>query len=130
MGEFERLNSHVPHSFRVIALSLEDKIVFYPIGYVKTPNSGDEVKEKSVISQIILQPRLVEALDGIEGFSHLFVLFYLDKVPAEKNLLGLTVLSIFRLEIIWGIFLRSKVSNSKSRELRLGVMVEGGVRKC
>jgi tRNA-Thr(GGU) m(6)t(6)A37 methyltransferase TsaA len=86
VGEFERLNSHVPHSFRVIALSLEDKIVFCPIGYVKTPNSGDEVKEKSVISQIILQPRLVEALDGIEGFSHLFVLFYLDKVPAEKNL--------------------------------------------
>jgi len=71
----------------VIALSVEDEIVFCPIGYVKTINSNAEVKEKSVNSQIILQPRLIEALEGIEVFSHLFVLFYLDKVPAENNLL-------------------------------------------
>jgi len=70
----------------VIALTIEDEIVFCPIGYVKIVNSNAEVKEKSVTSQIILQPRLIEALDGIEGFSHLFVLFYLDKVPAENNL--------------------------------------------
>ena len=69
----------------MIALSVKDEIVFCPIGYVKIVNSSDEAKDKSVTSQIILQPRLIEALDGIEGFSHLFVLFYLDKVPAEKN---------------------------------------------
>jgi len=65
-------------------LTIEDEIVFCPIGYVKIVNSNAEVKEKSVTSQIILQPRLIEALDGIEGFSYLFVL--LDKVPAENNL--------------------------------------------
>lgn len=70
----------------MIALSIENEIVFSPIGYVKIINSNAEVKEKSVTSHIILQPRFIEALDGIEGFSHLFVLFYLDKVPAEKNL--------------------------------------------
>lgn len=70
----------------MIALSVKDEIVFCPIGYVKVVKSSDEAKEKSVVSQIILQPRFIEALGGIEGFSHLFVLFYLDKVPAEKNL--------------------------------------------
>jgi tRNA-Thr(GGU) m(6)t(6)A37 methyltransferase TsaA len=63
----------------------EKEIVFCPIGYVKTAAIGDELKQKSVVSQIILQPKLSEALDGITGFSHLFVLFYLSQVPKERG---------------------------------------------
>ena len=63
----------------------EEKIVLNPIGYVKTSAVGDEVKDKSVISQIVLNNELVEGLDGITGFSHLFVLFYLNQVTAEQR---------------------------------------------
>ncbi len=63
----------------------EKEIVFCPIGHVKTAAVGDEAKENSVISQIVLQPKLSEALDGIVSFSHLFVLFYLNQVTKEKR---------------------------------------------
>lgn len=61
-----------------------DKIVFSPIGYVKTDAVGDQVKDDAVISQIVLQPELVEGLEGLAQFSHLFVLFHLNQVAKEK----------------------------------------------
>ncbi len=66
-------------------MSFECKIVLEPIGFVKTSAVGDEVKDKTAISTIILKPELVEALDGILGFSHLFVLFYLNQVTHEQR---------------------------------------------
>ena len=63
----------------------EEKIVLNPIGHVKTNAVGDEVKDKSIISQIVLNNELVEGLDGISGFSHLFVLFYLNQVTSEQR---------------------------------------------
>ena len=63
----------------------EQKIVLNPIGYVKTSAVGDEVKDKSIISQIVLNNELVEGLDGITGFSHLFVLFYLNQITGEQR---------------------------------------------
>jgi len=50
------------------------KIVFSPIGYVRTSAVGDAIKD-NVVSQIVLQFDLVEGLEGVEAFSHLFVLF-------------------------------------------------------
>ena len=66
-------------------MSFREKIVLSPIGYVKTSVVGDEVKDKSVISQIVLNNELVEGLSGISGFSHLFVLFYLNQVTLEQR---------------------------------------------
>jgi len=66
-------------------MTFEDKIVLEPIGFVKTSAVGDEVKDKEVISTINLNPELVEALDGILGFSNLFVLFYLNEVTNEQR---------------------------------------------
>ena len=66
-------------------MSFDEKIVLNPIGYVKTSVVGDEVKDKSVISQIVLNNELVEGLSGISGFSHLFVLFYLNQVTSEQR---------------------------------------------
>lgn len=62
-----------------------EKIVLNPIGYVKTNAVGDEVKDKSVISQIVLHEELVAGLSGISGFSHLFVLFYLNQVSEAQR---------------------------------------------
>lgn len=64
----------------------EQEIVLNPIGFVKTSAvGGDEVKDKSLISQVVLNSELVEGLGGISGFSHLFVLFYLNQVTNEQR---------------------------------------------
>jgi tRNA (adenine37-N6)-methyltransferase len=68
-------------------MPFQEKIVLNPIGYVKTEAVGDEVKDKSRTSQIILRDELVEALDGITGFSHLFVLFWLSQIPDEQRMI-------------------------------------------
>ena len=68
-------------------MSFQEKIVLNPIGYVKTQAVGDEVKDKSRISQIALRDELVEGLEGITGFSHLFVLFWLNQVPDEQRMI-------------------------------------------
>ncbi|MEM4733190.1 MAG: tRNA (N6-threonylcarbamoyladenosine(37)-N6)-methyltransferase TrmO [Candidatus Bathyarchaeia archaeon] len=61
-------------------MSLDYEIVLKPIGYVKTDTVGDEVRDERRTSQIILRSELTEALEGIDGFSHLFVLYWLNQV--------------------------------------------------
>lgn len=63
----------------------QQKIVLDPIGYVKSSADGEEVKDKSVLSQIVIRDELVEGLSGISGFSHLFILFYLNQVTFDQR---------------------------------------------
>ena len=67
-------------------MTSQDKIFLNPIGRVKTEAVGDEVKDKSRISQIIIRDELVEALDGVDGFSHLFVLFWLNQISNKQRM--------------------------------------------
>jgi tRNA-Thr(GGU) m(6)t(6)A37 methyltransferase TsaA len=62
-----------------------EKIVLKPIGVVKTEAVSNEVKEKDRISQIIVNRKLAEALEGIEDFSHLFVVFWLNEISSEER---------------------------------------------
>ncbi len=61
------------------------EIILKPIGVVRTAASGDEVKDKSRLSQIVIHDELAEALDGVNGFSHAFVLFWLHQVSDEQR---------------------------------------------
>ena len=61
------------------------KIELTPIGYVKTEAVGNEVKDKSRTCQIILNNDLIEGLEGVEGFSHVFVLFWLHEVDNQQR---------------------------------------------
>jgi tRNA-Thr(GGU) m(6)t(6)A37 methyltransferase TsaA len=63
-----------------------EKIVMQPIGFVKTTAVGNEVRDKNRTSQIIIRSDLTEALDGITGFSHLFVLFWLSQISVEQRM--------------------------------------------
>lgn len=64
------------------------KICLDSIGFVKTEAVGKEVRNKKVISQLILNEQLIAALEGIEEFSHLFVLFWLNEISdAERKIL-------------------------------------------
>ena len=52
-----------------------EKIKLKPIGFISMEAVGKDVKDRSNVSEIILGKDLEEALDGIEDFSHLFVVF-------------------------------------------------------
>jgi tRNA-Thr(GGU) m(6)t(6)A37 methyltransferase TsaA len=66
-------------------MSFQKQIVLKPIGYVKTDAVGNEVKDKTRIAQIVLRQDLIEGLDGIDGFSHVFVLFWLSEVTDQPR---------------------------------------------
>ncbi|MGF3523179.1 MAG: tRNA (N6-threonylcarbamoyladenosine(37)-N6)-methyltransferase TrmO [Candidatus Bathyarchaeia archaeon] len=63
-------------------------ITLEPVGFVKTDARGDEVKDRRRLSQIVVRKELIEALEGIAGFSHLFVLFWLSEIsPVQRQTL-------------------------------------------
>jgi tRNA-Thr(GGU) m(6)t(6)A37 methyltransferase TsaA len=56
-----------------------------PIGVVETEATRDEVKDKDHVSRIVLRSGLEGALEGLDEFSHLFVLFWMHEVPGEDK---------------------------------------------
>lgn len=64
-------------------MDFEEEIVLKPIGFVRTQAVGDQVRDKTRTAQVIVREDLIEALDGISGFSHIFVLFYLNQVAKQ-----------------------------------------------
>jgi len=67
------------------SLASEKKIILKPIGFVRTQAVGDEVKDKSRLSEIFIDCELTEALEGISGFSHVFVLFWLHEITGKER---------------------------------------------
>jgi tRNA-Thr(GGU) m(6)t(6)A37 methyltransferase TsaA len=68
-------------------LGLEDaQINFRAVGVVRTRASDDELREnhEEAESTVEVFPEFQEALEGLEGFSHIFVLSYLNKLRPEQ----------------------------------------------
>jgi tRNA-Thr(GGU) m(6)t(6)A37 methyltransferase TsaA len=64
----------------------EDKeIRINPIGIVKTKANGDEIRDKTHLSEIFLDCELTPTIEGITGFSHVFVLFWLHQITSKKR---------------------------------------------
>jgi len=63
-----------------------DKIVLKPIGVVHTNASDNQIKEehREVEATVEIFPEFAEALDGLDGYSHLFILSYLHKLRPEQ----------------------------------------------
>lgn len=59
-----------------------------PIGLVKTSASEDQIKHRKAISEIIVSEDLSEALEGIEEFSHVFIIFWMHEI---RELAGATL---------------------------------------
>ncbi|MGB9698531.1 MAG: tRNA (N6-threonylcarbamoyladenosine(37)-N6)-methyltransferase TrmO [Thermodesulfobacteriota bacterium] len=62
------------------------RITLRPIGRVR--NSIRHLKREgweSVISEIVLDPQYSEALDGIEDYSHILVLFWISRLPPTQR---------------------------------------------
>ena len=66
-------------------MSCIEKVELRPIGFVKTEAIGKEVRDKGNVSKVILREDLAEALDGIEDFSHLLVIFWMHKISKEER---------------------------------------------
>ena len=66
-------------------MTFEKKISLDPIGFVRTQAVGNEVKDKSRLSEIFIDCDFNQALDGISGFSHVFVLFWLHQITGKER---------------------------------------------
>ena len=73
------------NTVELASLSSEKRIILKPIGFVRTQAVGDEVKDKSHLSEIFIDCELTPALEGITGFSHVFVLFWLSEISPEQR---------------------------------------------
>jgi tRNA-Thr(GGU) m(6)t(6)A37 methyltransferase TsaA len=73
-----------PQQLKKLSKLTPERIAFKPIGTVKTQASGDEVKDRTHLSEIQLHSKLLHALEGIDGFSHVFVLFWLHEITARE----------------------------------------------
>ena len=64
------------------------EICYKPIGYVRVNASDEEVKklwDKGLISTIEILPEYSEALEGLNGFSHIIVIYHMHKVTEEQR---------------------------------------------
>ena len=62
------------------------EVVFRPIGYVRTSFSDEEIRRSlgGVEAEIEILEEFEEGLEGIEGFSHIIVLYYMHKSSDVK----------------------------------------------
>jgi len=63
------------------------RIALEPIGFVSTEyaEEGSKKRTDSVVSRIVLKKKYTKGLRGIEGYSHLFVLYYMHKVEKSER---------------------------------------------
>lgn len=60
-------------------------VKFKPIGVVHTKGSDAEVREKGDLEgELEIYPELEDGLQGIDGYSHLLVLVYFDRLRPEQ----------------------------------------------
>jgi tRNA-Thr(GGU) m(6)t(6)A37 methyltransferase TsaA len=59
-----------------------------PIGQVsnEVAHGSRDVRWESILSTITLSPQWTEGLDGIDAFSHVIVIFYLDRAKDDEPL--------------------------------------------
>ncbi len=64
----------------------ENQILLRPVGVVRTGAADEEIRERAEELEATVEvfPEFEDALDGLEGFSHIFVLSYLHKLRPEQ----------------------------------------------
>jgi tRNA-Thr(GGU) m(6)t(6)A37 methyltransferase TsaA len=55
-----------------------------PIGYVITDASHEELRHGSAVSKIVIDRKFSRGLQGLEDFSHFYVLFFLHRMPKRS----------------------------------------------
>jgi len=97
---------------------IKNKIEIKPIGVVKRIELGESVKDRSLPVKIVVNENMTQGLDGIEKWSHIYILFWMHEIsnneipdsgtfvyrsPIRPNPIGLTLVELMKHEknIIW-----------------------------
>jgi len=64
----------------------QGQVAFQPVGVVRTSSSKDEVRLQNKRSDSVIEiyDEFRDALEGLQGFSHVFVLSYLNQLRPEQ----------------------------------------------
>lgn len=105
--------------------SLDASIVLHPIGFVRRTSPDENDRDRSLVAAVVVNPDLAPALDGIEEWSHLYVIFWMDRIerpekpilhhpsnglgilaarsPIHPNPIGLTLVELVKREdnVLW-----------------------------
>ena len=71
----------------VMLMSISQKIEMTPVGFVRRSSSDEYEKDRSLVSRIVFKNGFVKGLDGIEGWSHVYVIFWMDKIKDKEKTL-------------------------------------------
>lgn len=58
-----------------------------PIGFVKRLSSNDDERDRNLLSKIVIDSEFSKGLDGIEEWSHIHIIFWMDKVSEKEKML-------------------------------------------
>ena len=61
-------------------MNVTEQIKLNPIGFVKKKTTSTSVKNERNVSEIVLRDDLIEGVEGIEDFSHLWVIFWMHEI--------------------------------------------------
>jgi len=65
-----------------------NEIKLSPIGFVRRKAKEEDVKDKSLVCSIIIKKCYEKALNGIEDFSHIYIIFWMHEIAdAERRTL-------------------------------------------
>lgn len=68
----------------VIKLSSKE-IHIRPIGYVERLSPEENDKDRSLVSKIAVESEFAKGLDGIEEWSHIYIVFWMHKISDEDK---------------------------------------------
>ncbi len=58
-----------------------------PIGFVKRSSSNENERDRRLVSRIVLENEFAKGLDGIEEWSHVYVIFWMHKISDKDKML-------------------------------------------
>jgi tRNA-Thr(GGU) m(6)t(6)A37 methyltransferase TsaA len=68
-----------------------DNIEVFQIGVVNRDSPEEDEFDRSLVSRIVLRNEFADGLKGIERFSHVFIIYWLDRIPDSKKRLVVPV---------------------------------------
>ena len=66
-------------------INLTKNIILKSIGKISSPFTKHSGNKNEIIADIILEKKYAKALKGIEDYSHIIILFWLDKITYDEK---------------------------------------------
>ena len=63
----------------------QDKIEIIPIGFVRRVAVDEDVRDRTLVSQVILSSNFTKAMEGIEEWSHIYIIYWLNRVEQNEE---------------------------------------------